>query len=586
VSIGQGALGGHAAMAGMILLDLIGGIALLLWGLHMVQSGIMRAFGADLRRFLSTALRSRLRAFAFGLGVTAVLQSSTATALMTSSFAASGLVALTPALAIMLGANVGTTLIVQLLSFNITAAAPLLLAVGVLAFKRGPKTRIRDLGRVAIGLGLMLLSLHILLDTLAPAEDAPGVRALLAGITGEPILNLLVGALFAWAAHSSVAAVILAMSLSFSNFVTPVGALALALGANLGSAINPVIERSGNDPAAQRLPVGNLINRAIGCAIALPLLQPISHALKAIDPNPVRQIADFHTGFNLIMAVLFILPLDVYARLLIRLMPERKQAADPAAPLYLDPAMLGTPTLALTAAAREVLHMGDIVERMLRLTIDALLSEDRKLVAEIERMDNAVDKLHEAVIRYVTAVTRESLDEQSARRAMEIISFSINLEHIGDIIDKNLMELAAKKIKNRLKFSTEGAAELQALHRRVLDNLKLALGIFMSGDAAIARRLLGEKVQIRESERAAAESHLARLRDGRPESVETSSLHLDVLRDLKRIHSHICSVAYPVLETTGELEPSRLKHWDAEADAAAAIRGGHTGPEDLAERPR
>jgi phosphate:Na+ symporter len=571
-------------MAGMILLDLIGGIALLLWGLHMVQSGIMRAFGADLRHFLGTALRNRFRAFAFGLGVTAVLQSSTATALMTSSFAAGGLVALTPALAIMLGANVGTTLIVQLLSFNVTAAAPVLLAAGVLAFKRAPKTRMRDLGRVAIGLGLMLLSLHILLDTLAPAEDAPAVRALLAGIAGEPMLNLLVGALFAWAAHSSVAAVILAMSLSFSGFVSPVAGLALALGANLGSAINPVIETSGHDPAAQRLPVGNLINRVIGCAIALPLLPQIAHGIALFDPSPVRQIADFHTGFNLVMAALFILPLDAFGQLLIRLLPERKQAADPAAPLYLDPAMLGTPTLALTAAAREVLHIGDIVEKMLRQSIDALLSEDRRLVSETERMDNAVDKLHEAVIRYVTAVTRESLDEADSRRAMEIISFSINLEHIGDIIDKNLMELAAKKLKNRYKFSTEGAAELQAFHRRVVDNLQLAMGVFMSGDVAIARRLLSEKVQIREAERIAAENHLARLRDGRPESVETSSLHLDVLRDLKRIHSHICSVAYPVLEATGELEPSRLKHWDAQADASAAITDRGAG--NLAGRPR
>ncbi len=216
----------------------------------------------------------------------------------------------------------------------------------------------------------------------------------------------------------------------------------------------------------------------------------------------------------------------------------------------------------------------------------AFLSDDRKLVSEIERMDNAVDRLHEAVKQYVTQVTRESLDEQSGRRAMEIISFSINLEHIGDIIDKNLMELAAKKIKNRFKFSPEGAAELQALHRLVLDNLKLALGVFMSGDAAIARQLLNEKVHVREAERAASDSHLARLREGRPESVETSSLHLDVLRDLKRIHSHICSVAYPVLEATGELEPSRLKRWDNQADATDAVRASQSRTGGFVERPR
>ena len=545
-------------MTGLIILDLMGGVALLLWGLHMVQSGVLRAFGADLRQFLSKALSNRFRAFGFGLGVTAMLQSSTATALMTSTFAASGLLALTPALAIMLGANVGTTLIVQVLSFNVDAAAPVLLVIGVLAFKRGQRTRVRDLGRVAIGLGLMLLSLHILLDTLAPAEEAPFIRTLLGQITAEPVLNVVLGAVFAWAAHSSVAALILTMSLSYAHFVTPVAALALVLGANLGSAINPVLETNRADRAAQRLPIGNLVNRLVGCAIVLPFLQPISNLLSGLDPDRTRQAADFHTLFNLATALLFILPLRSYAALLTRLLPERKEPVDQGAPLYLDTTVLGTPTLALTCAAREVLHMGDIVESMLRKTMTAFLGNDRKLVAEIEQMDDWVDKLHEAVKRYVTAITRESLDDQSARRAMEIIAFSINLEHIGDIIDKNLMELASKKIKHHLKFSAEGAAELESFHHGVMDNLKLALGVFMSGDSKIARQLLKEKVQIREAERSAAESHLARLRAGRPETLETSSLHLDVLRDLKRIHSHICSVAYPVLEATGELQPSRL----------------------------
>jgi phosphate:Na+ symporter len=307
------------------------------------------------------------------------------------------------------------------------------------------------------------------------------------------------------------------------------------------------------------LPVGNLVIRLVGCALVVPFLHPIAEWLARLEPNPARQAADFHTAFNVALAALFILPLGGLARVLAPLLPERKATADPATPLYLDPAALGSPSLALTCAAREVLHMGDIVETMLRRSMQAFLTDDRKLVAEIERMDNAVDRLHESIKLYVTEITRESLDGANGRRAMEIIAFSINLEHIGDIIDKNLMELAAKKIKHKYKFSPEGAAELEALHARVVGNLTLALGVFMSADAGIARRLLGEKVHVREAERAAAESHLARLREGRPESIETSSLHLDILRDLKRIHSHICSAAYPVLEATGELHPSRLR---------------------------
>jgi phosphate:Na+ symporter len=553
-------------MGTTILLNLIGGIALLLWGLHMVQSGILRAFGADLRRVLGKALRNRFSALLAGIGATALLQSSTATALMTTTFLGDGLVGLVPALAIMLGANVGTTLIVQIFSFDVSMLAPVLLGIGVVVFKNSVRTRMRDLGRVAIGLGLMLLSLHILLDTLAPAESAPNVRALLVAMTGLPILNLLFGAVAAWAAHSSVAVVLLVISLTYSGFITPVAAFALVLGANLGSAINPLLEGGGlGNPVARRLPLGNLINRVFGCALVLPFLRPMVDLLGQFDVNPVRLVADFHTLFNVMLAAIFIAPLPAFAKLLQWLLPPPASKSDPAAPVYLDVAAIGTPSLALTSAARETLHMGDLVETMLRDTMVALMTDDRKLVSAIERMDNAVDKLHEAIKLYVTRITRESLDDREGTRAMEVIAFAINLEHIGDIIDKNLMELAAKKIKNRLHFSQEGAAELQALHRRVIENLKLALSVFMSGDVKIARQLIEEKVAIRQAERIAAENHLVRLREGRLASIETSSLHLDILRDLKRIHSHICSVAYPVLEAAGELQPSRLKSLEVDA---------------------
>jgi phosphate:Na+ symporter len=538
----------------------MGGVALLLWGLHMVHSGIVRAFGSDLRRILGTALHNRFLAFAAGIIVTALLQSSTATGLMTASFVTGGAVDLAPALAIMLGANVGTTLIVQALSFNVTAVAPLLFLVGVIAFKRGGQTRTRDLGRVAIGIGLMLLSLHILLDTLAPAEEAPAVRMLLAAITGDSFLCVLMAAVLTWVAHSSVTVVLLIMSLAYSGFITPVAALALTLGANLGSAINPVIEGSNNsNPASYRLPVGNLFNRLVGCAVALPFLHPIADALSRFEPNVSRMTADFHTAFNLVLAIVFILPLGWLASLLTRFLPERAKPNNPAAPLYLDETALGTPSVALACAEREVLHLGDIVETMFRQAMTALMTDDRRLVAEVSRMDNAVDKLDEAVKLYVTRLTRESLDERDGYRAMEIVAFSINLEHIGDIIDKNLMELAQKKIKRKLAFSKQGAAELEAFHQEVMSNLKLAFSVFMSGDVKIARQLIAEKATLRTAELAAAESHLERLRERRPESIESSSLHLDVLRDLKRIHSHICSVAYPVLERAGALQPSRLR---------------------------
>jgi phosphate:Na+ symporter len=542
-------------MESMVLLDLMGGVALLLWGLHMVLTGVLRAFGPDLRRILGKALYNRFAAFCAGLGLTALLQSSTATGLMTASLAADGTVNLVPALAIMLGANVGTTLIVQLLSFGVVAAAPVLFVIGLVTFRlAGGNTLTKALGRVAIGLGLTLLALHILLDTLAPAEQAPAIRALLGSITNDPVLCIVIAAALTWAAHSSVAVVLLIMSLAYSQFVTTDAALALVLGANLGSAINPLIEAgTRGDPASRRLPVGNMLNRLVGICFVLPFLHPISQELSAWQPDAAKRIAEFHMLFNVVLALIFIGLLDPVAELLIRFLPERKKPDDVSAPRYLDDAALETPSLALANAARETLRMGDTVETMLRDVMTAIMANDRKLAGDVERKDNIVDKLNEAIKLYITRLTRDSLDDSEGRRAMEIVSFTINLEHVGDIIDKNLCELAIKKIKGRFQFSPEGAAELTGFHKRTIESLQVAFGIFMTGNIEAARKLLRTKTELRKAELDAADRHFERLREGRPESLETTSLHLDILADLKRIHSHICSVAYPVLEAAGEL---------------------------------
>ena len=547
-------------MGSTVVLDLMGGVALLLWGLHMVHSGVVRAFGADLRRLLGMALKSRLRAFLAGAFVTGLLQSSTATGLMAASFVTGGTLDLAPALAVMLGANVGTTLVVQMLSFNISIVTPVLLLVGVIAFKRGGRTRTRDLGRVVIGIGLMLLALHIFLGALVTTESATVSRAVLGAITDQPLLCLLIAAGLTCAAHSSVAVVLVVMSLGAAHLVSPTAVLALVLGANVGSALNPLIEtgQPGN-LASRRLPIGNLATRLVGCALVLPFLNPIADLLQRFEPNPARLAADFHTAFNILLALVFIGPLDLIAARLTRCLPERPKPAEPGTPVYLDPSAASAPAVALVCAAREVLRMGDLIEIMLRQAMTALLTNDRKLVAEISRMDDAIDSLNDAVKLYVTRMTRDSLDDRDGYRAMEIISFSINLEHVGDIIDKNLMDLASKKIRRGITFSKEGEADLVEFHGLVVDSLKLSVGIFMSGDMQVARQLIAAKAHVREREFAAAERYLTRLREGTPESIESYSLDLDILRDLKRVHSHLCSAAYPVLERAGALQRSRLK---------------------------
>jgi phosphate:Na+ symporter len=343
----------------LTLIDLAGAIALLLWGVHMVQSGIQRVFGPKLRRFLARTLGNRVRAFLAGLGVTAILQSSTAMALMAASFAAGGLVDLMPALAVMLGANLGTTLIVQMLSFDIWRTAPVFVLVGVILFRKSRQTRTHDLGRVAIGLGLMLFALQQLLSVIAPYEEIASLWLLMGMIATQPLIDVILAAVLAWAAHSSIATVLLIMSFAAKGVVAPLAAFALVLGANLGGALIPLLENpAGGDPVAKRLPFGNLLNRLIGCILGLALLDWAAPLLVAIEPDPVRAVADFHTLFNLATAALFLPVLGPFARLLVWLLPARATPADPTRPLYLDEAARETPGLALAGAARENLAHG------------------------------------------------------------------------------------------------------------------------------------------------------------------------------------------------------------------------------------
>jgi phosphate:Na+ symporter len=542
------------------LVDLAGFVALLLWGVHMVQTGVQRAFGAKLRQFLSGALRNRVQSFLAGIGVTALLQSSTATGLMLTGFAASGLVDLVPALAVMLGANVGTTLIVQVLSFNVAEVAPALVLIGVLMFRRATAAT-RDFGRVLIGLGLVLFALHQFVELLTPYEDVPSLRMFLGAVSTQPILDVILAAGLTWAAHSSVAVVLDVMSFASKGTVPPDAAFALVLGANLGTAINPCLEgATGADPAAKRLPIGNLINRLVGVATGLVALPYVGTWIVGIEPDNARAVADFHTAFNLILALAFFPVLEPFAELLRRLLPARVDQGDPGSPMYLDPAAKETPVVALGAAAREALRLADVLETMLQGVRDALEKADRSRIQETRRLDDILDKLNTAIKAYLTSIDHEELSAADHRRVTQILAFSTNLEQAGDVIDKGLLSITLKSVKRGVAFSKEGRSELLTLVDRVASNLRAAAALFMTDDERAARLLVTEKETFRQIEAQATAAHFERLRSGRADTAETSSLHLDALRDLKRMNAHlVAAAAYPVLEAKGELLPNRLR---------------------------
>jgi phosphate:Na+ symporter len=545
------------------LIDLAGSVALLLWGVHMVQTGVQRAFGARLRSFLSSALRNRFKAFLAGVGVTALLQSSTATGLMVTGFAAAGLVDLVPALAVMLGANVGTTLIVQVLSFDVAEVAPALILIGVLMFRRasaGP----RDFGRVLIGLGLLLMALHQFVDLLTPYESVPSIRTFLAAVSTQPVFDVILAAGLTWAAHSSVAVVLLVMSFATKGTVPPEAAFALVLGANLGTAINPVLEgATGSDPSSKRLPLGNLLNRVLGVGAALAALPYVAPWVMAAEADPARAVADFHTAFNLILALLFFPLLKPYGGLLQRWLPARISAGDPGHPMYLDHSARETPVIALGAAAREALRLADVLETMLQGARDVFEKPDRRQISETKRLDDVLDRLNTAIKAYLTSLDPEAMSDADHRRVTEILAFATNIEQAGDLVDKNLLGIATKQLKRGLIFSREGKADLLDMIDRLMVNLRIAASLIVTEDVRAARLLVSEKEAFRSMEAAATASHFERLRSGRIETAETSSLHLDALRDIKLINAHlVAAAAYPVLEGNGDLLSSRLRQGD------------------------
>jgi phosphate:Na+ symporter len=283
------------------------------------------------------------------------------------------------------------------------------------------------------------------------------------------------------------------------------------------------------------------------------------------EPDNARAVADFHTAFNLILALVFLPVLQPYAVLLRRILPSQVSQADPARPVYLDPTARETPVVAIGSAAREALRLADVLDTMLSGLRDAFAKGDRRQISETKRLDDVLDKLNTAIKVYLTSINPDALSDADHRRVREVLAFALNMEHAGDIVVRNLLALASKRIKRGVSFSAAGQTELFRMIDRLQANLRLAGSLFMSGDERAARLLAAEKEAFRRLEVEATNAHFERLRAGRIDTAETSTLHLDALRDLKNVNTHlVTAAAYPVLENIGELLPSRLRQDDEE----------------------
>jgi phosphate:Na+ symporter len=541
------------------LLNLLAAIALLVWGTYIVRTGMLRLLGENLRLVLSRSFANRLSAVVSGLVVTSLVQSSMATCLMLASFAGKGLVATGPALAVMLGADVGTALMAVVYAFDLSWLSPLLIFVGVVLFVSRQTSDVGRAGRVMIGLGLIILALQLIVASTKPLTESPAVRALLVSLPSEVLLDITVGAVITILAYSSLAIVLLTATLAASGLVPVPVALGLVIGANIGSAILAIFATTGLPPQARRVPLGNLLFKLVGMALAIPLLAPAHTLLQQHLAEVHQQVVGFHLLFNAVLALLCVGFTGPVARLALRVMPDPRRGVDERQS-HLDPGVLGTPSLAIASAAREALHQADVVETMLRGLLEVIRNNDLELADTLRRMDDQVDALYSAIKFYLTQISKEALSEREGRRWTDIVSFTINMEQVADIIERVLQDVEDKKIRKNRSFSDAGMAEIVHLHDRLIANLRLAMTVFLDGHVRDAQKLLEEKARFRDLEHEYAANHIARLQDNTAQSIETSSLHLDLISELKRINSHLCGVAYPILESAGVLAATRIRH--------------------------
>ena len=542
------------------LLNLLAAVALLVWGTHMVRTGVLRVFGANLRSLLARSMGNRFSAALSGIGVTALVQSSTATSLMTSSFVGQGLITLPAALAVMRGADIGTALMSVLFSVDLSWLSPLLIFTGVVLFISRQATTAGRVGRVLIGLGLMLLALQMVVEATEPLLSSPAMKAVLTSLNSDLLLEITVGALLAVLAYSSLAIVLLIAAMASSSVVPLDVALGLVLGANLGSGVLAVLTTAKSAIPVRQVTLGNLMFKALGVVLAAPFIGLWLQHARPLIPDATQAVVLFHLAFNIVISIGFIGLTHWVARFTERLLPLPKAGSNTLQrPRHLDPSALSTPSLAISCAAREALHQADVVETMMVGMLRVIRDNDLQMAEDLRKMDDTVDELYSAIKYYLTKISREALGEVEARRWADIISFTINMEHIGDSIERILIDIEDKKIRKGRSFSEAGMAEITELHTRLVANLRLGMGVFLNGNVRDAQKLLEEKARFRDLERAYADTHLARLSGNTLSSIETSSLHIDLLSDLKRINSHICSIAYPILESAGALAPSRLR---------------------------
>jgi phosphate:Na+ symporter len=531
-----------------VLFALFGGTALLLYGIRQSGEALQRAAGGRLRHLLTGLSHHRVMAVLSGAAATAIIQSSAATTLMLVGFVSAGLMTFRQTLGLILGADIGTTFTVQLIAFNVAAYSPILVGLGFTVSFVGHRRIVKDLGQALLGLGLMFLGLKLIVEGVVPLERSALVQQVIASLSENPAVLVLVAAGLTALVASSAATIGLAIALATTGHLALEAAVAIVLGANIGTCATAHIASIGATAEAKRVALAHIAFKVLGAALVFPAIDPFTHLVMATATDPARQIANAHTLFNVGISLLFLPFTGLAGRAIEALVPDDHPGETPFRIRYLDERSLDQPSLAMGQATREALRMADVVQAMYRDVVPVFRTDSQALIEEVEKRDDQVDFLEREIKLFLARVGREAMGPDLSRKEIGLISFIGNLENIGDIIDKNLMELARKKLYQGRKFSEPGWAEIVEFHGVVAKNLEKAIAAFAANDRALAQEVLDQRPVLRQRERELRESHLNRLRLGLTESLETSEIHLDVLTNLKRVSSHVSALMFPILE--------------------------------------
>ena len=544
----------------LIFLNLAGAVALLLWATHMVRSGVERAFGAGLDARLRRAFPDALRALGAGGVMAMALQSAKAVALLVAGFAASGHVVAARGIAAVAGADLGSALMTRILRLDLSLLVPVLLLLGVIAFRSSTEARWRQLGRIMIGIGLLLLSLRLIGEASEPLRDGEVLPLVLGYLSRDWLTAFLLAALMTWLFHSSIAAILLIAALADRAVIPPILLVPLVLGINFGAALVAVYLGRGMARAGQMVLLGNLLLRGAGAlaVFALHLVLPVDALLAALPPGDAVVMG--HVAFNALVALGGLLLAPAATRALEALMPPGgRRGISRSRETALKEADLALPARALANATRELLALCERVELMLSEVFRLYRRPEREALAALSSLDDEVDAMHSAIKLHLARLDEGALDPETRARRDEILSANIRLEQIADIIAQGIAAKARKKLKRGVDFSDAGWEELSGIHAEVQRNARLAFNVLMTGDVDTARDLAESKETIRRLEQESEESHHERLRAGITASRETSALHVDTIRDLKEINSLLVALTYPVLQREGMLRQTRLR---------------------------